>query len=692
MIRQHIFRTLLFAAIGLGIGLIVLAMSPKVYEGQTQLVVGTQAQNSGRIYGSTLQEDVATILQAGLAINPQTEVQILRGKGVFRQALAKIALSSGQNNLNDQADTLYDLYDVASSNDASEALIRARAYSPKTAMDLANAIADTYNERRQQTQREAIEGALTYLEGQIVQEREDLKQEETKLKEAKEELGLPEVAANVTRDVEYQAQLRASIDGGKAELASLDRSLGEIASELSSRPKTEEGDYSEQKNSTLQGLETQLGELLRQKRSAQIQYLDDSDQIKFINNSITSVREQIADYKKKGFENYSKNTRPDSIRRMLEAKQADVKISKEAIQQRISNLEGVYAAHTAKVNQIPASAMKLQGIAREVEIKEINYKRLMTQSEDLKNRTDATAKAAQIVYQAVEDPNPVLPRPILVYVISILGGAIFGLLVSFAIEAMRLRIYSSTQLQELSGLPVAGVVHDLPGPTARKLLTSVREPNPLISESYRFLAFAAMSGKTEGPRKILMTGIDNKAGCSTTAAQFATALAQAGSRVLLLDCALDEPTITKVFGLEQKSGVSDILSQTQLPTSDSSIGADTATPNLRVVGAGTEAKNAIKIATTQNISAMINSLASHCDVLVIDSLSCLSSSDAARLVPYVDEVFLIANAKTTNMRNVAAAIDVLTLASAASIKFVFTKGSRGEEAVMRQATLASSRA
>jgi len=80
-----------------------------------------------------------------------------------------------------------------------------------------------------------------------------------------------------------------------------------------------------------------------------------------------------------------------------------------------------------------------------------------------------------------------------------------------------------------------------------------------------------------------------------------------------------------------------------------------------------------------------------CDVVVVDAMPCLMSSDAARLVPYVDEVFLVVSARTANMRNVAAAIDVLTLASAASIKFVVTKGSRGEEAVMRQSNLASAR-
>lgn len=691
MIRQHIIRTILFALIGIGVGFLILATSPKIYEGRANLVVGTQAQNSSRAYGSTLNEDVATILQAGLAINPETEVQLLRSEGVFNAALEKVIAQNNQVSLRTQAADLYGMYDVAGSAQSSAVMVRARAYSPETASMLATAVADAYNERRQATQRASVSEALTYLEDQITKEKLDLTQSEEKLKQAKLDLGLPEVGANIARDVEYQSQMKASIDAAKAELASLDKSIIETDSAMNAQPKFEPGDLSEQKSNTLQALESQLSDLERQKQTLLVQYFEDAESVKLINGSIASVKKQIAEYKKRGFENVTRYQRPDQLRRSLEAKLTDYKIGKQAVMERIANMQNTYDAVTLRVNQVPESSMKLADLAREVEIKESNYRRLRIQSEDIKNRTEATAKAAQIFYEPVPDKNPVLPRPPLVLVVSVLAGGIFGLLVSFAIEAMRLRIYSSTQLQELTDLPVAGVIHDLPRPTAKKLLTSLRDPNPAISESYRFLAFSSMAHKGEGTKKILLTAIDNNAGCSTSSAQFATAMAQTGAKVLLVDCALEDPTITKVFGLDQKSGVSDILSQTQLPTADSTLGADTAVPNLRVLGAGTEGRNSIKISSSQNINGMIGSLASQCDVLVIDSMACLSSSDAARLVPYVDEVYLIVNAKTANMRNVAAAIDVLTLASAASIKFIVTKGNRGEEAVMKQANLASVR-
>lgn len=691
MIRQHIFRTILFAIIGLVLGFIYLSTAPKVYEGRTQLVIGTQAQNSGRYYQSNMKEDVAAILQAGLATNPVTEAQILRGEGVFRAAIEMVAIQANKPELRRQADELYDMYDVVGSPESSDVLVRARAYTPELATAIANAAAVAYNDRRQRTQRETVAEALTYLQNQITAERENLKQSETRFKEKKEELGLPDVNTNVGQDIEYQSQLRGSIDNAKAELAGAEKSIAELNSEIAAQPVFEAGEESEQKRGTLQALENQLAELERQRQAALVQYFEDSDTVKYLNASIASVKKQIADLKKLGFEDLGTLKRPNQIRKALESQLATTKVARQSIAERVRNLEVVYNNITTKLGQVPASVQDLTELARDSSLKEQNYRQLMIQYEDLKNRSETGVKPAGIVYSAIEDPYPVLPRPVLVYVVAILGGAILGLLVSFAVEGMRLRIYSSSQLQELTGLPVAGVVHDLPGPTARKLLTSVREPNPMISESYRFMAFSAMSNKGSGPKKILLTGIDNNAGCSTTAAQFATALAQAGSRVMLVDCALEDPAITKVFGLEQSSGVSDILGQTQLPQPDSIPGSDTATPNLRVLGAGTEGRSAIKVAASQNINGMIGALAGHCDLLVLDSMPCLSSSDAARLVPYVDEVYLVVNAKTANMRNVAAAIDVLTLASAASVKFIFTKGSRGEEAVMKQANLASVR-
>ena len=694
MIRLHIIRTIIFALLGLGVGFLIMSMSPKVYEGRAQLVLGVQTQNLGRIYSSTLNEDVANILQSGMGSNPMTEIQVIKGEAIFMDALRKVESTGQGKDLVKNFETLYGLYDVASSNDASAVLIRARAYDPVSAAAIANEVGESYNTRRQNSLKARVAQALDYLEGQKTLAKQELHDAEESLKKTKQETGLPEISANVQRDIEYQAQLRAQIDIARADMAGLDKSITETESEIRSKPQYEPADFTEQKNMTLQQLENRLSELESQKQTLLVDYFEDSSQVKLINGAIASVKQQVANLKRNGFENMVRNRRPDQLRRALESRLSDFKIQRQGVEQKVAMLQGNLNSQTVKIDQIPESYQKLADVAREVEIKDSNYKRLMVQYEDLKNRseTGSAVRAAEIIRIDQQDTEPVLPRPALVYVVSILAGAILGLLISFAVEAIRLRIYSSTQLQELTGLPVAGVVHDLPGPTARRLLTSVREPNPLVSESYRFLAFSAMTRKQEGPKVVLLTAVDNKAGCSTSAVQFAAALAQAGSRVLLVDCALENPTITKVFGLEQKSGVSDILSQTQLPTPDSQLGFETATPNLRVMGAGSEGASAIKIATSQQISAMIGSLSSSADILVLDSIACLSSSDAARLVPYVSEVYLVVSARSANMRNVAAAIDVLTLASAANIKFIVTKGSRGEEAVMRQASLAVTRA
>src|SRR5690606_1976371 len=141
---------------GAAIGFAYLYFAPKVYEGRTQLVIGTQYQNNMRISNSVMSEEVTSILQSGLATNPITEAQIIRGEGVFRQAIEDVAVKTGNTDIRMQADDLYLMYDVVSSPDSSDVLVRARAYSPEIATELANSVALAYNNRRQMTQREAV--------------------------------------------------------------------------------------------------------------------------------------------------------------------------------------------------------------------------------------------------------------------------------------------------------------------------------------------------------------------------------------------------------------------------------------------------------------------------------------------------------------------------------------------------------
>src|SRR5512138_1182160 len=147
MAKLHIRRTVFFIVLGIIVGLIYTIVTPKVYEGRLMLVVGTQnlAQRTGV---TTLPQDVQEKLLQGQPRNPNTELQILRGGAVFYEALDGLKTKYTEIDPNRDFDRYYSMYDVLGERESDAVTIRARAFSPEAAADLANAIYQKYNEER----------------------------------------------------------------------------------------------------------------------------------------------------------------------------------------------------------------------------------------------------------------------------------------------------------------------------------------------------------------------------------------------------------------------------------------------------------------------------------------------------------------------------------------------------------------
>src|SRR5688572_22641932 len=95
MVKQHVTRTVIFAILGLAIGLGVAFFSPPIYEARTQLLIGvnSQSQNQGTEYG----KEVDKILATGTASNTATETQIIADMSVLAKAIANVDPGKGQD-------------------------------------------------------------------------------------------------------------------------------------------------------------------------------------------------------------------------------------------------------------------------------------------------------------------------------------------------------------------------------------------------------------------------------------------------------------------------------------------------------------------------------------------------------------------------------------------------------------------
>jgi len=199
-------------------------------------------------------------------------------------------------------------------------------------------------------------------------------------------------------------------------------------------------------------------------------------------------------------------------------------------------------------------------------------------------------------------------------------------------------------MERITGWPTIGLIPVIAGAKGGEHdLATLEAPTSPAAEAYRTLRTAVQFIDLEKPlRAVQVTSAKPAEGKTTTAANLAVTLAQAGKRVILLDADLRKPRLHHEFGVPNTAGFTTMLL-------DANIGADafhrTRVTNLVVVPSGPPPPNPSELLSLGATRNVIGLLRDECDVLVIDSPPVLPVTDPLILSGYVDGVILVANAK-----------------------------------------------
>ncbi|MGB9804614.1 CpsD/CapB family tyrosine-protein kinase [Desulfofundulus sp.] len=203
------------------------------------------------------------------------------------------------------------------------------------------------------------------------------------------------------------------------------------------------------------------------------------------------------------------------------------------------------------------------------------------------------------------------------------------------------------------------------------LLLAHTNPRSVISEAFRTLrtnlGFAALDRPC---RSILVTSAGPEDGKSTTAANLAVVLAQAGHTVLLVDCDLRKPVLHKIFEVENHRGLTNCLLQEMDPVAVAHNGL---VDNLSVLTSGPIPPNPAELLASGRVRALWPALLERFDYVIVDSPPVLAVTDAALLAAQLDGVILVIRAATTRVEIAQEARDQLLKASARIIGVVLNQ-------------------
>jgi len=210
-------------------------------------------------------------------------------------------------------------------------------------------------------------------------------------------------------------------------------------------------------------------------------------------------------------------------------------------------------------------------------------------------------------------------------------------------------------------------------------LITISNPRSPISEAFRTLRTNLEFSSLDKPlRSMVVTSAAPEEGKSTMLANLAVALAQAGKKVILVDCDLRRPSLHQIFNAHATPGFTDMMRDDALMQKPPL--QETAVPNLSLLASGTIPPNPAELVASRRMSEVITALQKQADMVLFDAPPVIAVTDAAVLSSKVDAVLLVVSAGKTKRDQAKKAKALLDKVNAHLIGTVLTNV-KGEAAL-----------
>jgi polysaccharide biosynthesis transport protein len=312
---------------------------------------------------------------------------------------------------------------------------------------------------------------------------------------------------------------------------------------------------------------------------------------------------------------------------------------------REASLRSVISEYDLRMAGLPKVEMDLARLERSRTVSEQIYLLLRTKYEEVRI-TEAGQTGNVMIMDTALPGLLIAPDTRKNLMIAIFAGLALGIGIVFLKEQLDTTIQSPEDIEAL-GIPVIGLV---PRITRRDPVSSglimITSPRETSSEAYRDLRTSLRFSRTDtGIKSLLVTSAGPQEGKSTTAGNLAVAIAQTGSRVLLVDTDLRRPIVHNMFGVPREPGFSEVIAGMEtLGSAVKASGVD----NLSILTSGFIPHNPSELLGSQKFLALLHEAVLAYDMVIFDSPPVAVVTDAILVSPEMDATLLVVGAKTVD--------------------------------------------
>jgi len=269
-----------------------------------------------------------------------------------------------------------------------------------------------------------------------------------------------------------------------------------------------------------------------------------------------------------------------------------------------------------------------------------------------------TSGGVQLVSKAEVPTKPISASPARNGALGLVGGLVVGLGFAFLLDQLDDRLRRKDELELAAGVPVLGLLPRVTRRRATQGVVTLLSPSSPTAEACRTLRTSLQFMAIDRPIRCLqVTSPVAGEGKTTVVTNLAASFAQAGQRVIVLDCDLRRSRVHERLGITNERGFTSVLLN-QCSLTDVIVKVDDE-PFLAIVPAGPLPPNPSELLTSQGALAILRTLRENCDILLLDSPPVLPVTDALVVAGHVDATLLVARPKRSTKRQVARAVELL---------------------------------
>ncbi|MGL5348086.1 MAG: polysaccharide biosynthesis tyrosine autokinase [Peptostreptococcaceae bacterium] len=245
------------------------------------------------------------------------------------------------------------------------------------------------------------------------------------------------------------------------------------------------------------------------------------------------------------------------------------------------------------------------------------------------------ANDVKVIDKALQPTIPLKPNSPIVVSMSGIIGFMTGIFAILGMEYMNSKVKTSNDIQSNLNLHVLGVI-----PYRSKLKIKKYNKNSNTDEIYRSIRTEIIFSKSNhNIKSILITSSKKNEGKTTVITSVAKSFSKLeDKRILIIDSNMKNPSMHKIFNLDNIKGLSDLL-QDKFVIQDCIQNINTTT--LDVLVAGECVVNSSELLSLEKFRNLIEELKEKYDYIFIDSPSIDTATDASLISSFVDGTILL---------------------------------------------------